>query len=49
MLFDVVLPSFLNAIFAGIRHRSGRGWIVYAGIEILEPGGIGFLIISAAA
>lgn len=35
MLFDVVLPSSLNAIFAGIRTALGGGWMVLLASEML--------------
>lgn len=45
ILFDVVLPSSLNAIFAGIRIALGAGWMVLLAAEMLAAkSGIGFLI-----
>lgn len=45
MLFDVVLPSSLDAIFAGIRTALGGGWMVLLASEMLGArAGIGFLI-----
>ncbi|MBQ6949824.1 MAG: ABC transporter permease subunit, partial [Firmicutes bacterium] len=47
MLFDVVLPSSLNAIFAGIRTALGGGWMVLLASEMLGAReGIGFLIMQ---
>ena len=45
MLFDVVLPSSLDAIFAGIRTALGGGWMVLLASEMLGAReGLGFLI-----
>lgn len=45
MLTDVVLPSSLDAIFAGIRNGIGGGWMVLLAAEMLAArSGLGFLI-----
>ena len=50
MLFDVVLPSSLNAIFAGIRTALGGGWMVLLASEMLGAReGIGFLIMQGSS
>ena len=47
MLFDIVLPSSLSAIFAGIRTSLGTGWMVLLAAEMLAAkSGIGFLIMQ---
>lgn len=49
MLFDVVLPSSLNAIFAGIRTAVGGGWMVVLASEMLAArSGIGYLIMQGS-
>ena len=49
MLFDIVLPSSLNAIFAGIRTSLGTGWMVLLAAEMLAAkSGIGFLILQGS-
>lgn len=49
MLFDVVLPSSLNAIFAGIRTALGGGWMVVMASEMLAAkSGLGFLIVQGS-
>ncbi len=50
MLFDVVLPSSLSAIFAGIRTALGGGWMVLLASEMLGAReGIGFLIMQGSS
>lgn len=50
MLFDVVLPSSLNAIFAGVRTALGGGWMVLLASEMLGAReGIGFLIMQGSS
>lgn len=50
MLFDVVLPSSLNAIFAGIRTALGGGWMVLLASEMLGAReGLGFLIMQGSS
>lgn len=50
MLLDVVLPSSLNAIFAGIRTALGGGWMVLLASEMLGAReGIGFLIMQGSS
>lgn len=49
MLFDVVLPSSLDAIFAGVRTALGGGWMVLLAAEMLAAkSGIGFLIMQGS-
>ena len=49
MLFDIVLPSSLDAIFAGIRTAVGGGWMVLLASEMLAAkSGIGFLIMQGS-
>jgi len=49
MLFDIVLPSSLGAIFAGIRTAVGTGWMVLLAAEMLAAkSGIGFLIMEGS-
>ena len=49
MLFDIVLPSSLSAIFAGIRTALGTGWMVLLAAEMLAAkSGIGFLIMQGS-
>lgn len=50
VLFDVVLPSSLNAIFAGIRTALGGGWMVLLASEMLGAReGLGFLIMQGSS
>ena len=50
MLFDVVLPSSLNAIFAGVRTALGGGWMVLLASEMLGAReGLGFLIMQGSS
>ncbi len=50
MLFDVVLPSSLDAIFAGIRTALGGGWMVLLASEMLGAReGLGFLIMQGSS
>lgn len=45
MLFDIAVPSALDAIFAGIRTSTSAGWMVVLAAEMLGgKSGIGFLI-----
>lgn len=45
MLFEVAIPSALDAIFAGIRTSTSAGWMVVLAAEMLGgKSGIGFLI-----
>lgn len=47
MLFDIVLPSSLGAIFAGVRTAVGTGWMVLLAAEMLAAkSGVGFLIMQ---
>ncbi len=49
MLFDIVLPSSLGAIFAGIRTALGTGWMVLLAAEMLAAkSGIGYLIMQGS-
>jgi ABC-type nitrate/sulfonate/bicarbonate transport system permease component len=49
MLFDIVLPASLDAIFAGIRTALGGGWMVLLASEMLAAkSGIGFLIMQGS-
>lgn len=49
MLFDVVLPSSLDAIFAGVRTALGGGWMVLLASEMLgAKEGLGFLIMQGS-
>ena len=49
MLFDIVLPSSLGAIFSGIRTAVGTGWMVLLAAEMLAArSGIGFLIMQGS-
>ena len=46
MLFEIAIPSALDAIFAGIRNSTSAGWMVVLAAEML--GGkseVGFLIV----
>ncbi len=50
MLFDIVLPSSLDAIFAGIRTALGGGWMVLLASEMLgAKEGLGFLIMQGSS
>ena len=45
MMFDIVLPSSLDVIFAGIRTALGSGWMVLLAAEMLgAKEGVGYLI-----
>lgn len=45
MLFEIAVPSALDAIFAGIRTSTSAGWMVVLAAEMLGgKSGIGFLI-----
>lgn len=45
MLFEIAIPSALDAIFAGIRTSTSAGWMVVLAAEMLGgKSGIGFLI-----
>lgn len=49
LLFDVVLPSSLSAIFAGIRTALGTGWMVLLAAEMVSArSGLGFLIMQGS-
>lgn len=49
LLFDVVLPSSLSAIFAGIRTGLGTGWMVLLAAEMISAkSGLGFLIMQGS-
>jgi len=49
LMFDIVLPHSLDAIFAGIRTGIGGGWMVLLAAEMLAAkSGIGFLIIQGS-
>lgn len=49
ILFDVVLPSSLGAIFAGVRTALGGGWMVVLAAEMLAAkSGLGFLIMQGS-
>jgi len=49
MVFDIVLPSSLDAIFAGVRTAVGTGWMVLLASEMLAAkSGIGFLIMQGS-
>lgn len=46
MLFEIAIPSALDAIFAGIRNSTSAGWMVVLAAEMLGgKSGVGFLII----
>lgn len=46
MLFEVAIPSALDAIFAGIRNSTSAGWMVVLAAEMLGgKSGVGFLIV----
>jgi len=45
MLFEIAIPSALDAIFAGIRTSTSAGWMVVLAAEMLGgKSGVGFLI-----
>lgn len=45
MLFDIAIPSALDAIFAGIRTSTSAAWMVVLAAEMLGgKSGVGFLI-----
>ncbi|MDF1494138.1 ABC transporter permease [Caproiciproducens sp. CPB-2] len=45
MLFEIAIPSSLDAIFAGIRTSTSAGWMVVLAAEMLGgKSGVGFLI-----
>ncbi|MBE6831157.1 MAG: ABC transporter permease [Ruminococcaceae bacterium] len=45
MLFQIAIPSALDAIFAGIRTSASAGWMVVLAAEMLgAKAGVGFLI-----
>lgn len=45
MLFEIAIPSALDAIFAGVRTSTSAGWMVVLAAEMLGgKSGIGFLI-----
>ncbi len=45
MLFEIAVPSALDAIFAGVRTSTSAGWMVVLAAEMLGgKSGIGFLI-----
>lgn len=46
MLFEIAVPSALDAIFAGIRNSTSAGWMVVLAAEMLGgKSGVGFLIV----
>ena len=46
MLFEIAIPSALDAIFAGIRNSTSAGWMVVLAAEMLGgKSGVGFLIV----
>ena len=46
MLFEIAIPSALDAIFAGIRTSTSAGWMVVLAAEMLGgKSGVGFLIV----
>ena len=46
MLFEIAIPSALDAIFAGIRNSTSAGWTVVLAAEMLGgKSGVGFLIV----
>lgn len=46
MLFEIGIPSALDAIFAGIRNSTSAGWMVVLAAEMLGgKSGVGFLIV----
>ena len=49
LLTDIVLPSSLQAIFAGIKTALGIGWMVVLAAEMISAkSGLGFLIIRGS-
>lgn len=47
ILFDIILPSSLQAIMAGVRVALGSGWCVLLAAEMISAkSGIGFLIMN---
>lgn len=49
IMFDIVLPSSISVIFAGIRTALGTGWMVLLAAEMLAAkSGIGFLIMQGS-
>ena len=45
-LFEIAIPSALDAIFAGIRNSTSAGWMVVLAAEMLGgKSGVGFLIV----
>lgn len=49
LMFDIVLPSSVSVIFAGIRTALGTGWMVLLAAEMLAAkSGIGFLIMQGS-
>ena len=50
MLFEIAIPSALDAIFAGVRTSTSAGWMVVLAAEMLGgKSGIGFLITRGMA
>lgn len=50
MLFDIVLPSSMDAIFAGIRSALSSGWMVLLAAEMISAkSGLGFLIMRGSS
>lgn len=46
MLWEIAIPSALDAIFAGIRNSTSAGWMVVLAAEMLGgKSGVGFLIV----
>jgi ABC-type nitrate/sulfonate/bicarbonate transport system permease component len=46
MLFQIAIPSALDAIFAGIRTSTSAAWMVVLAAEMLGgKSGVGFLIV----
>lgn len=46
MLFEIAIPSALDAIFAGIRNSTSAAWMVVLAAEMLGgKSGVGFLIV----
>lgn len=46
LLYDIILPSSLSAIFAGIRTALSTGWLVLLAAEMISAkSGLGFLIV----
>jgi len=45
MLFEIAIPSALDAIFAGLRNSTSAAWMVVLAAEMLGgKSGVGFLI-----